>query len=157
MTIDYYRVTKAISSQPTFSHNLPCRLTHFLWPLSMMNKIETTGWWQQTMANRTKCENSSHYSASSKGQQGKSAHLVHSFSTPLPSAFAFFFERLFVCVSAAIVPLLHVRVLAIPTTNYDFQLLPKTMMDVVYFIQMGCMGGTFTYHDESSTREAQEK
>ncbi|OAQ32807.1 hypothetical protein K457DRAFT_134920 [Linnemannia elongata AG-77] len=77
------------------------------------------------MANRTKCENLSHYSASSKGQQGKSAHLVHSFSTPLPSAFAFFFERLFVCVSATIVPLLHVRVLAIPTTNYDFNCYPK--------------------------------
>ena len=111
------------------------------------------------MVNRTKCGNSSHYSASSKGQQGKSAHPVRSLSTP-PLSTAFSIESFFFFVPAAMVPLFHVGVLAVPTTNFDFQLLPRTIMDVVLFHpQMGyiCMGGTFSYHYESSTREAQKK
>lgn len=155
MTIDHHRLIKGdiittnSLTQTTFLFLFLfcfCWLTHFLCPLSTMNKIEITGWWRQTMANRTKCENSSHYSASSKEQQGKSAHPVRSLYTPPLSTFAFSIESFFFFAPAAIAPLLHVGVLAVLTTNYDFQLFPRTIMDVVLFHPSGiyfCMGGTF--------------
>ncbi|KAK3834744.1 MAG: hypothetical protein JOS17DRAFT_595052 [Linnemannia elongata] len=103
----------------------------------MFFRMETTGWWQPTMANRTKCENSSHYSASSKGQQGKSAHPVRSLSAPLLSTFAFSFESFFSFLPAAMVPLLNAGELAIPTNYYDYHLFPRTIMDVVLFHPSG--------------------
>jgi hypothetical protein len=101
------------------------------------------------MANRTKCENSSHYSESLKGQQGKSVsptplHNIHSSSSPSPSLSRAFFTVPF--MSVAMVPLLHARLLSAYYLQLWFQLQPRTVMDDVLFPpQMGyiCMGCPF--------------